>query len=111
DGIGRWREQDRGRPVDATSDFHTDDGRGLKLTGPRDVAELAVASPSAHRSFIEKLFHHFVKQPVRAYDVDGMEKLRETFEKGDYQIPYLIRQIALTAMTHSGGSSPGLASQ
>ncbi|HRQ89641.1 MAG TPA: DUF1588 domain-containing protein, partial [Bacteroidia bacterium] len=110
DGIGRWREQDRGRPVDAISDFHTDDGRGLKLSGPRDVAELAVASPSAHRAFIEKLFHHFVKQPVRAYDVDGMEKLRKTFEQSDYQIHYLIRQIALTAVTHASGSSPGLAS-
>ncbi len=111
DGIGRWREQDRGKPVNARSDFHTDDDRTLPLTGPRDVAELAANAPSAHRTFVEKLFHHLVKQPVRAYGEDEMEKLRVAFEQGGYQIPNLIKHIALTTVTHAAESDPGLASR
>jgi cytochrome c553 len=98
DGIGRWREQDRGKPVDAKADFRTEDGRTLALTGPRDVAEFAANTPSAHRTFIEKLFHHLVKQPVRAYGEDEMETLRKGFEEGGYQIPDLIKRIALSTV-------------
>ncbi len=101
DGIGRWREQDRGKPVDAKAEFHAEDGRNLMLTGARDVAEFAANTPSAHRTFIESLFHHLVKQPVRAYGDDEMENLRKAFEQGGYQIPNLIKQIAVTTVQHA----------
>lgn len=101
DGIGRWREQDRGKPVDAKSDFKAEDGRSLVLAGARDVAEFAANTPSAHRTFIESLFHHLVKQPVRAYGDDEMENLRKAFEQGGFQIPNLIKQIAVTTVQHA----------
>lgn len=100
DGIGRWREQDRGKPIHSTSSFHTEEGATLTLTSARDVAELAAGSPSAHRAFIENLFHHLVKQPVRAYGEEEMETLRKSFEKSGCRIPDLIRQIALTTVQH-----------
>ena len=100
DGIGRWRQEDRGKPINAKADFHAEDGRTLPLGGARDVAEFAANAPSAHRTFIESLFHHLVKQPVRAYGDDEMENLRKAFEQGGYQIPNLIKQIALTTVKH-----------
>jgi hypothetical protein len=100
DGIGRWRQADRGKPINAKADFHAEDGRTLPLGGARDVAEFAANTPSAHRTFIESLFHHLVKQPVRAYGDDEMENLRKAFEQGGYQIPNLIKQIALTTVKH-----------
>lgn len=100
DGIGRWREQDRGKPVDAKSDFRTEDGRVLPLDSARDVAEFAANTPSAHRTFIEALFHHLVKQPVRAYGENEMETLRKGFEEGGCQIPDLIKRIALSTVDH-----------
>jgi hypothetical protein len=111
DGIGRWREQDRGKPVDSRADFHAEDGRTLTLTGARDVAEFAANTPSAHRTFIESLFHHLVKQPVRAYGDEEMETLRKAFEQGGYQIPDLIRQIALTTVHHVNQSGDEFASK
>lgn len=104
DGIGRWRNDDRGRPIDSKSEFRTEDGKTITLQSARDIAEFAVATPSAHRTFVEKLFHHLVKQPVRAYGEDEMEKLRSSFEKSGLQIPELIKQIALTTAPH--GSAP-----
>jgi hypothetical protein len=100
DGIGRWREQDRDKPVDAKSDFTTESGQVIPLGGARDVAEFAANTPSAHRTFIEQLFHHFIKQPVRAYGNDELEKLRAAFEKGGYQIPDLLKQISLGTVSH-----------
>jgi len=111
DGIGRWREQDRGKPVDAKSDFKAEDGRTLTLTGARDVAEFAANTPSAHRTFIEKLFHHLVKQPVRAFGEDEMETLRQAFERGGYQIPDLIKHIAATTVRHESPSDEKFASK
>lgn len=99
DGIGRWREQDRGKAVDVVSEFRRGDGSTQTLKGARDVAEYAAATPSAHRTFIEQLFHHLVKQPVRAYGNDEMDKLLHAFEQGGLQIPPLMKQIALTTVT------------
>jgi len=104
DGIGRWREQDRGKPVDAKSEFRNGDGGTLTLTGARDVAEFAANAPSAHRTFVEQLFHHLVKQPVRAYGNDEMEKLRVAFDQGGLQIPNLMKHIALTTVTYDSNT-------
>lgn len=109
DGIGRWRDRDRGKAVDTTGLLHGEAGSELKIEGARDVAEFAASSPSAHRAFVEKLFHHLVKQPVRAYGEDELEKLRAAFETGDLQIPALVKQIALTAAPHPSGVAPDLA--
>ena len=111
DGIGRWREQDRGKPVDSKADFHAEDGRTLPLAGARDVAEFAANTPSAHRTFIESLFHHLVKQPVRAYGDDEMENLRKAFEQGGYHIPNLIKQIAVTTVQHANASDEQFAAK
>ncbi|MCB1062218.1 MAG: DUF1592 domain-containing protein [Verrucomicrobiae bacterium] len=99
DGIGRWRMTDREKPVNSTSDFKTDTGQTIKLTGARDVAEYAANSQSAHRAFVQQLFHHLVKQPVLAYGDDKMETLRTGFEQSNYYIPELIKRISIIAAT------------
>lgn len=100
DGIGRWRMKDQNKPVDSTSDFKTESGRTIKLTGARDVAEFAADTPSAHRAFIQQLFHHTVKQPVRAYGDSKMEELRDGFQRSKFHVPELLRRIAITAALH-----------
>lgn len=97
DGIGRWRTKDQNKPIDSTSDFKTEAGKTIKLTGARDVAEFAANTPSAHRAFIQQLFHHTVKQPVLAYGEGKMEELRNGFQESNYSVPELLKRIALTA--------------
>jgi hypothetical protein len=99
DGIGRWRTKDRNKPVDPTGDLKTEDGNTIHLTGARDVAEFAAETPSAHQAFLQQLFHHLVKQPVRAYGDEKMDELYEQFRSGDFYIPELMKQIAITAAT------------
>jgi len=104
DGIGRWRWKDQNKPVDSKSDFKTDLGETIKINGARDVAEYAADSPSAHRAFVQQLFHHTVKQPVAAYGLDQLELLREDFANHGYNILHLLRKIAITTASHSTGS-------
>lgn len=97
DGIGRWQTTDQNKPIDARSDFRTETGETIKLTGARDVAEFAANTPSAHRAFIQQIFHHLVKQPAMAYGPDKMEELREGFEKSGFNVPELLKRIAMTS--------------
>jgi len=97
DGIGRWRWKDQEKPVDSNSDFKTDLGDTIKISGARDVAEYAADSPSAHRAFVQHLFHHTVKQPAAAYGLDRIDKLRDDFAARGFNILHLLKNIAVTA--------------
>ncbi|MCB1086805.1 MAG: DUF1592 domain-containing protein, partial [Verrucomicrobiae bacterium] len=95
DGVGRWRTQDRNKPVDTKSDFQTEEGDTIHLKGARDVADFAAHSRTAHRVFIHQLFHHVAKQPLEAYGIHQVERLRSQFEKSGYNVRELLVQVAL----------------
>ena len=39
----------------------------VKFAGARELAKYLAGSSEVHDAFVEQLFHHLVKQPVRAY--------------------------------------------
>lgn len=100
DAVGKFRTRENGKPVNAASEYITDDGTAVKLTGARDVAEFAVQSEHAHRAFVEQLFHSTVKQPMLAYGVDVPERLRESFEKSGFNVQQLLVNIATVSALH-----------
>jgi cytochrome c553 len=97
DAVGRWRTKDNNKPVDAIAEFDTEDGEVVKLTGPKDLADYAVNSESAHRAFVRQLFNHTVKLPAAAFGEDTLDKLRENFAANGFNIQKLIAEIATTA--------------
>jgi hypothetical protein len=97
DAVGRFRATDQGRAVDASSDFLSDENEKLPINGPRDVAEFALASERANYAFIEKLFHHLVKQPVMAYGPHTLPALRDSFIASGYNLRKLVAEIATVA--------------
>lgn len=101
DGVGRWRTEDKHKPVDPKSEFHPDSGVTIQLKGARDVAEFAAASPSAHAAFIHQLFHHVAKQPLEAYGPTAAERLRGEFEKSGFNVKLLLARLAITASRKS----------
>jgi hypothetical protein len=66
----------------------------VRLNGPRDVAEFAVASPEAHRAFVRQLFQHVVKQPADAFGPAVLEELRASFEQSNFNVQSLLVEIA-----------------
>lgn len=97
DAIGRWRTQDNNKPVNATSEFSTDDGDKIHLTGARDLVKFAAETPSGHRAFIHLLFQYTVKQAVNVYGPDELEDLRQSFTKSGFNIRKLLTDIATVA--------------
>lgn len=99
DAIGRWRTKEGDKPIDPVSDFTTDEGQTIRLTGARDLVKFAAESPNGHRAFIHHLFHHTAKQAVGVYGPDTLEELRQSFISSGFHIRKLLIEIATTAAT------------
>ncbi len=97
DAVGRFRTMEKERPIDATGVYTALDGKPVKLSGARDLAEYAAGSGFAQQGFIEQLFHHTVKQPPAAYGSTTMEDLHRSFSASGYNIRTLLVEIATTA--------------
>lgn len=94
DAIGRWRKEERGRPVDAVSVLETDLGERIEIAGPREVATYAADSSQAHAVFVRHLYHHAAKQPLA--DSVAAELVRR-FREGGFHIRELFARIAASA--------------
>lgn len=105
DGVGRFRTMDNGKAVDTSSDFVTSEGDTIRFTCARDVAEYAAGSPEAHKAFVRQLFQQLVKQPVNAYGVDTLEKLRSSFVGSNFNVQKLVVEIVRTAALHGNAKS------
>lgn len=97
DAVGRYRATDHDKPVDATGSYLTRSGAVTKFAGATDLAKFLAASEEVHAAFAEQLFHHLVKQPVRAYGATRLDELRRGFAAGGFDVRKLIVAIAVTA--------------
>ncbi len=104
DAVGRYREKDAGKPVDATGTYLTRSGETVTFAGPRDLAKFLAGSPEVHAAFAEQLFHHLVQQPVRAYGPRKLDELRGSFAASGFNVRKLAVEIAAsTALTGRDG--------
>ncbi|MGB1124678.1 MAG: DUF1592 domain-containing protein [Phycisphaeraceae bacterium] len=100
DSLGRWRTKDKDKPINAASDFMGDDGKSLRLKGARDVAQYAVQSEAAHRTFVRQLFQHTTQRDPSAISPHMLDQLTGSFEQSSYHIRELFVQIAIEAAGH-----------
>jgi mono/diheme cytochrome c family protein len=95
DAIGRYREQDNGKPVDSSGSYLTRAGTVATFAGPQELAHFLADNAEVHAAFAEQLFHHLIRQPVRAYGPATLEELRKGFAANDFAIRKLIVAIAV----------------
>jgi cytochrome c553 len=101
DAIGRFRDREKGRPIDATGSYLTRKGDVVKFAGVRELAMFLSTSEETHEAFVEQLFHYFVKQPVRAYGPRKLEDLRQIFADNRYNIRRLMISIIIESVVSS----------
>jgi hypothetical protein len=101
DAIGRYRDQEKGRPIDATGSYLTRKGEAVKFAGVRELATFLSTSEETHEAFVEQLFHYFVKQPVRAYGPRKLEELRQMFADNRYSVRRLMMEIIVESAVRS----------
>ncbi|MGI8978175.1 MAG: DUF1592 domain-containing protein [Pirellulaceae bacterium] len=97
DAIGRFREQEKDKPVDARGSYLTRTGETVQFSGPAELAKFLAASPEVHSAVVERLFHYMIKQPIRAYGPDTLPRLRDSFTKKEFNIQELTADIVTEA--------------
>ncbi|WP_449068181.1 DUF1592 domain-containing protein [Prosthecobacter sp.] len=97
DAIGRWRTKDNNKPVNPMGEFSDEQGKKVKLTGPRDIVNYVADNPSGHRAFIRHLFNHVVKQQPAAYGSTILDDLQRSFGSTGCNIRVLLVEIAQRA--------------
>ena len=106
DAVGRYRNDEKGRPIDATGSYETRAGEAVKLNGVRDLAAFLAASDETHTAFVQQLFHYLVKQPVRAFGTQELPDLRRFFAAHDFNIRKLMVEIMATSALTPRGPNP-----
>lgn len=101
DAVGRYRDQDNKKPVNAIGTYTTRAGETKSFNGPIELAKFVASSEDAHQAFAEQMFHHLVQQSIRAYGANTSAKLRESFSKNDFHVRQLAVEIVTTAATAS----------
>ncbi len=90
DAVGRFRETENAKPVDASGGYQDRSGKQVTFKGVRELAGFLARSPETHGCFVEQLFHSVAKQPVSAYGPKAMDQLQEAFAKSDFNIQDLL---------------------
>ena len=99
DAVGRFRDDERNKPIDAAGMYTDRRDQEIKFRGADELAKYLAESPDAHRAFVSRAFQHFVKQPPAAFGVETLDELTLRFVKSGYNIRELIIEIAVVAAT------------
>jgi len=100
DAVGRYRNQEKGRPIDATGSYENRKGEIVKVDGVRELAAFLARSEETHSAFVQQLFHYMVKQPIRTCGLQTLPDLRRSFVAHDFNIRKLMTEIiAASALT------------
>jgi hypothetical protein len=103
DALGRYRNEEKGKPVDVTGSYESRAGELVKFRGVRDLAAYLAASTEAHSAFVQQLFHYMVKQPIGAFGPQELPNLRRFFVAHEFNIRKLMAEImASSALTPRG---------
>ena len=98
DAVGRFRDKEQNKPVNAMGEYLTRDGKRVTFKSVDDLANFLATSPESHEAFVEQLFHHLVQQPVRAYGNDRLDALRNSFVAGGFNVRKLAVEIAVSTV-------------
>ncbi|MBC7964907.1 MAG: DUF1592 domain-containing protein, partial [Fuerstia sp.] len=94
DSVGRYREVEKEKAVDATGQYLQRNGEFVRFAGARELATFMARSDETQRSFARQLFHHMVQQPILAYGPDSIAELSTFFKDHQYNMKHLAVEIA-----------------
>lgn len=107
DATGRYRKDEKSKPIDATGAYQTREGETQQFTGARELARFLADSPETRRAFASQLFHHMVQQPIRAYGPNAESALLQSFAGDRDNIRQLVVEIVALAASPPADSESG----
>lgn len=97
DAVGRFRPEEQGKPIDASGIYRTRKGDTVKFAGVRDLAGFLANSEETHTAFVQQMFRHLIKQPIRAFGSQELPNLRQSFAQNQFHIRKLAVEIIADA--------------
>jgi hypothetical protein len=111
DPIGRYRKVERRgaaqKPIDASGSYLPREGPLATFCGARELAATIADSRDAQEAFVQQLFHALVKQPMRAWGPDTLERLRHQFAANNFDV----RRLLVDIMTLAAAPPPAAPSR
>ena len=104
DSVGRYREVEKQKAIDATGQYLQRNGEFVRFAGARELAAFMARSDETQRSFARQLFHHMVQQPILAYGPESIAELSAFFKDHQYNMKHLAVEIA--CRSNSRGWTP-----
>lgn len=97
DAVGRYRDQELGRAINAEGRYTTRSGEVRDFDGVGDLASFLANHEDAHRAFVRRAFQYFVKQPPAAYGLETEDWLVSRFRSHNHSMRSLLIDIAVIA--------------
>ena len=98
DAVGRFRTEEKQKPIEVSTVYNTPNGEKVELNGARDLAEFVINNQRAQRNFVSQLFQHYAKQPINAYGAEQLDRLHKQFVASDFNVRELLVAIALVVI-------------
>lgn len=111
DSVGRFRDIEKNKPIDATGQYQQRTGETIKFSNAKELASFLARSEETHRSFVRQLFHHMVQQPILAYGSESIGDLFRFFQDHQFHMKHLMVEIACRSalQTNFGADQPAVA--
>ncbi len=103
DAVGRYRTEEKQKPIDVSSVYKTPDGKKIELNGARDLAKFLANNKMAQRSFIQQLFNHYAKQSIDAYGEGQLDKIHQRFVENEFNVQKLLVDLSLVFIEYDLG--------
>ena len=100
DAVGRYREVEKEKTIDATGQYLQRNGELVRFAGARELATFMARSDETQSSFARQLFHHMLQQPILAYGPDSIAELSSFFKDHQYNMKHLAVEIACRTNAH-----------
>ncbi len=97
DAIGSLRTHENGYAVDANGGYRTRTGQDIRFTGARGLADFLADSDEVHGAFVEKLFQHTIKQPIKAFGPHALSNLKQSFSTNRFNVRRQMTESAVLA--------------
>jgi hypothetical protein len=93
DVLGRWREQDKGLPIDSNGTLPS----GESFTGPSGLKTILMARKSdVMKHLVRKMTGYAYGRELNKFDQCVVDRAMEALEKDNYRASILIEQIAMS---------------
>ena len=107
DAVGRFRAEEKGKPIDANGSYDPPSGEITRYAGARQLATILASSEETHQAFVDQLFHNIVQQPIRAFGPQLSQDLRRSFADRGYNVRSLLVEIVAASASASPPTSLG----